>query len=41
MVIKVIKVAEVAGSTIVPLGSKVGDLAAILTNFEPVSQPAA
>lgn len=40
MAIKVIKVGEIAGTTIVPLGSKPGDFAAILTNLEDASEPA-
>jgi hypothetical protein len=40
MAIKVKKVGEVAGTTIVPLGGKALDFLSILTNFEGVSQPA-
>jgi hypothetical protein len=39
MAIKVIKVGEVSGTNIVAL-RRAGDFAAILTNFENVSQPA-
>lgn len=43
MAIKVIRVGQVSGTNVVPLGSKfctVGDFASMLTHFEAVSQPA-